>query len=284
MTLPAANAITNAANNGVLQTLLEDQRNIIAQLSGGVAATTITIATGVATPINGTHLIDTEASAATDDLDTLTAGTLEVGQVLVIGAANTARDVVVKHATGNIQLVDSVDLTLTDTTERLVLVYDGTNWIEVCRSASGNIRKLIHIQDQQATTVDGGTFTSGAWQTRVLNTVVTDETGTASLATNQITLTAGTYYLEARCQSRLVNENQLRLQNITDTATTLVGMSSRSNGSSSAYIDGKFTITATKTFELQHRCLTTRATDGFGSANSFGLTEIYSDVKIWRTA
>jgi hypothetical protein len=92
----------------------------------------ITIATGVITIAGNLPLIyvDTEASAATDDLDTISGG-IE-GQVTTFRANNAARDVVFKDATGNMRLVG--DFTLTHTDDTITLLYSGTTWVELSRS------------------------------------------------------------------------------------------------------------------------------------------------------
>lgn len=93
------------------------------------AATELTIATGAVTKTQTSHTIDTEADAASDDLDTISGGT--ANELIWIRANNTARTVVVKHATGNIYLRGAADISLDSTEKGLMLFYDGTNWIEV---------------------------------------------------------------------------------------------------------------------------------------------------------
>lgn len=106
---------------------------------GGGSPATITIASGVAAkPINagfGTALvIDTEAAAATDDLDTITAG--KNGEIITVRAANTARTVVCKNGTGNLKLAGS-DFSLDNTDDTILLMSNGTNWLELCRASNG---------------------------------------------------------------------------------------------------------------------------------------------------
>ena len=62
----------------------------------------------------------------------------------------------------------------------------------------------ILIRDEKASGTTGGTFTSGAWQTRDLNTEVVDTGNHASVATNQITLAAGTYRFRIVAPAHLV--------------------------------------------------------------------------------
>ena len=76
------------------------------------AATELTIATGVVTITQGHHTIDTEADAATDDLDTING--LAADMVYLLRPADTARTVVFKHGTGNIYCVGGSDITCDD--------------------------------------------------------------------------------------------------------------------------------------------------------------------------
>lgn len=125
--------ITNAAN--VVPTLRSDnvwtQQN---QFNGKVLfndAGELTIASGVVTVSGAKHTVDTESDAASDDLDTISGGV--AGAICIVRANNTARTVVIKHGTGNIQTADGNDISL-DTTEKfVVLFYDGTlaKWLVI---------------------------------------------------------------------------------------------------------------------------------------------------------
>lgn len=91
-----------------------------------------TIASGAITVAEySLYSVDTEGGAATDDLDTINGGSYD-GQILVLRAANSARDVVLKDGSGNLRLVG--DFTLTNSQDRIMLMYDGTNWCELSRS------------------------------------------------------------------------------------------------------------------------------------------------------
>lgn len=96
-------------------------------------ATELTIATGAVTATQSYHSIDTEADAATDDLDTISGGT--AGQILTIKAIDSARTVVAKNATGNLQL--TADMSLDNANDTLTMIYDGTNWLETGRANNG---------------------------------------------------------------------------------------------------------------------------------------------------
>ncbi len=151
--------------------------------------------------------------------------------------------------------------------------------------------QFIHIQERVTASGLSGSFTENGWRTRVLNLIVDDGTGAVTLNSNQISLPAGTYEVEIKCPSFNVSRNVARLQNITDASTLLVGEGgSFSSGITDvAFINGRFSITGTKTIEIQHWCQATRSNDGFGLA--FGgepttidaaVDEIYCDAKFYK--
>jgi len=156
-------------------------------------------------------------------------------------------------------------------------------------------REAFIIVDEKTDNTDSGTFTQAVWQTRDLNTVRINEISGASLSSNQFVLPAGTYEIYAKAVAKSVDSHQVRLRNITDSTTDAVGMNCRAekittgaetklvNDNNSSSIRTKITIAGTKTFELQHRCESTQATDGFGDSSSpiaDGEPEIYATVFI----
>lgn len=93
----------------------------------------LTIATGAATAYLDWHTVDTEAAAATDDLDTVSGGV--DGDIKTFRAANSARDVVFKDGTGNMKLVG--DFTLNNVEDTITLRYMAGTWYELSRSDNG---------------------------------------------------------------------------------------------------------------------------------------------------
>lgn len=177
-----------------------------------------------------------------------------------------------------------------------VYVSDGAasgSWTTVSNSVLASTAKafqaqLLHVVDQKATGTAGGDFTTGDWRTRVLNTERTNEISGASVSSNQITLPAGTYFIQASAPANKVTDHKTRLRNITDGTTTLVGTSENNITASTgdtmtrSHINGRFTIAGTKVFEIQHRCDNTVNGDGFGRASGYSEVEIYTDVMIWK--
>ncbi|MDW9572111.1 hypothetical protein GOA75_20045 [Sinorhizobium meliloti] len=86
----------------------------------------VTIAGGVLTLSGlgryGHYLVDTEAAAATDDLDTITDADAKMGDVIILSTSTSGRDVVVKNGTGNI-LCGGADKTLSTARDRIVLQF-----------------------------------------------------------------------------------------------------------------------------------------------------------------
>ncbi len=146
------------------------------------------------------------------------------------------------------------------------------------------VAQVVHLKDVRASGVAGGSFTSGSYQTRTLNTVEGD-TSLVTLAANQFTLPTGKYLIEGVAQAYFCQNHKLRLRNITDSTDSLIGLadfSYSSNMGSTAFVGGTVEITSTKVFELQHRCAITRAADGFGLTAAFGDNEVYAHIKITK--
>ena len=92
----------------------------------------LTISGGVVTKTASYHNLDTEADAASDDLDTINGGV--IGDLIILESTDSARDVTVVHGTGNMRLEGGLDFGLADSNDRIVLLFNGVNWIELTRS------------------------------------------------------------------------------------------------------------------------------------------------------
>lgn len=98
------------------------------------AQTNLTISAGAVTISGSSHKVDTSGGAS-EDLNTISGGV--TGQLLVLRALNGSRTVVLKHATGNIQMTGAADFSLDNTNDVALLFYDGTNWLGINGSNNG---------------------------------------------------------------------------------------------------------------------------------------------------
>lgn len=148
------------------------------------------------------------------------------------------------------------------------------------------VTPYINIQDVKANGTGGGNFTSGAWRTRDLNTIVVDTHGLATLASNQITLPAGTYRCFILAPGFNVNDHVVRLRDITNGVTIAEGIEGRSNATSThdkSELRYWFRLLSATVLEVQHQCETTNATDGFGRASNFTTDfEHYTVAEFWK--
>lgn len=155
-------------------------------------------------------------------------------------------------------------------------------WI-LQRNSTGYIR----LHDSKASGTDGGTFTSGAWRKRTV-TEDQDEDDNCSVASSVITLEAGTYDCHIRCPAFDVGRHKTRLRNTSDGTTTIVGSNAygvtTDNVVTDSTIQGRFTISAQKTFEIQHRCTITNAGTGFGLDATYDEVEIFTVAEFWKVA
>jgi hypothetical protein len=191
-----------------------------------------------------------------------------------------------------------------------VLYYNGTSWVRLGAGTSGQFLKtngsganpawstlsdgfgsqLLHVRDEKANnTGAGGVSTS--WFKRTLNTIMTNEISGASLSSSVITLPSGTYYIQSQIPSSVGQKFKAKLRNTSDSSDTLISSSGFCDGvtiytdNSFVFISGRFTIAASKNFEIQ---MITSTNDGgsgaAGTPSNLGVVEVYTDVQIWKVA
>jgi hypothetical protein len=155
-------------------------------------------------------------------------------------------------------------------------------------AAGGLFDAYAYLRDQKANNTAGGDGAAATWNTRTLNTEVFDPDDIVTLASNQFTLEAGTYFIIARAPALFVDKTRSRIRNITDSTTTLLGAADLATTGATpveahCHVRGRFTIAGTKVFELQHY---TQQNAGFGvglgTPTNSGDVEIYSEVEIYR--
>jgi len=144
--------------------------------------------------------------------------------------------------------------------------------------------RTAYIKDVKSSGTNGGTFTSGAWQTRDLNTLEGD-TEFVSLSSNQFTLQSGKYNIEAYAPAMQVNGHVIKIRDITSSVDIIIGTSgyaATSGASNLSKAISDLEVISNTTFEVQHRCNTTKATNGLGNPLNFGVDEVYTTIKITK--
>ena len=150
------------------------------------------------------------------------------------------------------------------------------------------------LEERQSTGTDGGTFTSGAWRTRIINTEVTDSDGYVSLntSTGEFTLDSGIYLIHWSFAALDTNSHVTALCEDSDSdGNTIFAMGTSEqidvSDPTTTHSTGWARIDTGSTglgYFIKHRCDTTKATTGFGRMCDFTnqTHETYGWVMIWR--
>ena len=215
---------------------------------------------------------------------------LALGDVLSVG---TPSDGTITSG----KLSSNVISTLTEDTspadDDLVLTFDTSasalKKVQKSNLASQGVYEsaLLHVVNQQPTNTNGGGTTASSFVKIPFNTVKTNEITGASLSSSQITLPSGTYYLSAQTPLYRTNEFKMILRNTTDSTYDLFGNGGTANQTYAvntfASIDGRFTISAQKVFEIQMWTQRTQTNGfGYGVGITDGQATIFASAKIWK--
>ena len=152
---------------------------------------------------------------------------------------------------------------------------------------TGNPISVAVICDEKAAGTAGGSSNSfnSSWQTRVLNTELSDPDSIVSLSSNQFTLGAGTYLINWSCPMYMTDRHQSRLYDVTGDAVLESGSSEYSFSSTSVCTRSMgsrmHTITSNNAYKIQAQCSANRS-DGLGVESSKGIPSIYTIVTIYK--
>lgn len=139
------------------------------------------------------------------------------------------------------------------------------------------------LEDQKPAGTDGGTINSGAWQQRVINTIVRNPSALVSIASDTFT-PAADGWVEWEAPAHACDRVQSRLFNATDNVVAAYSQGAALSVSGGGYVilQGGGPVTAGKTYRIEQRCQSTRATNGLGWAANFGGVEVFLRIKFWR--
>lgn len=160
--------------------------------------------------------------------------------------------------------------------------------VEVASEAGGLVTAYACVRDEKTATTQGGDPSgSGSWIKRTLNTVHHDAEDILTLASDQVTLDAGEYVCRARAPFYKSARVKIRLRNVTDGTTVLVGDSAYTGAGienqTYATLSGRFTIAASKALELQYWIGNDPGDgNGLGVSSDTDEIEIYSVAEFWK--
>lgn len=142
----------------------------------------------------------------------------------------------------------------------------------------------VVVSDQKASGTAGGTPSSGA-QTRTLNTVEKN-TISASLASNVLTLPAGTYEIEFDAPCAAGGGHRVRLVNSGSSAVLGVGSNEYAPGTTQTRSFGRCEVTfASSTgVRIDHYIGDGYGANGLGVAVSSGEVEVYARMRVRKVA
>lgn len=152
------------------------------------------------------------------------------------------------------------------------------------------LNDYILVREEQVSGTQGGTATSGSWETRTINTEVSDTGGHCTLpGSNVIRLAAGTYRYNIICPAQTDGSHKARLYDVTAGAQVTNGEGQNARTTTAVLvtvstIKGVFTIGSTNDFRIEHMVETTKTTSGFGFMSNMGIAEVYTIAEFWKVA
>ena len=160
----------------------------------------------------------------------------------------------------------------------------GANLTGITAPIFGNYAVLMDVKSEGN---DGGTFTSGQWQVRDLNTEYYDPDSIVTLSNNIFVLNAGHYFIRFSATAHRVGTHKCVLFRESGTQTIFAhGSSERlvtDGGSNRSEGIWRGQISGTVNLQIRHRCSSTRDNDGLGKASTAG-DETYTIVEIFKEA
>lgn len=192
---------------------------------------------------------------------------------LVSSVFHTARKIANGYFLSSFRLWD-----VTDNTKGLAFDLSGVPAGTVRAVRVFSLGTLAVLQDQKPAANNGGSSVAG-WQTRTLNTEVSDPDNIVTLSANQITPTVDCW-CEAESTAFLVNQSALRIWNVTDSVEVARGVVAYSGEAAPGYsitpsVAGR--LIAGKTYRIEMYAGRAQGSTGLGVSLTDG-TNVYTNV------
>lgn len=157
--------------------------------------------------------------------------------------------------------------------------------LALCNVTGFGGKSKATIADQKAQGTAGGSSTAGSWQTRPINTELSDPDSIVAISANQFTPIAGVFNLFASAPfaGAISAACRIRLRNVTAGTTLKVSANTTiGNGiPGTAVLFHTFAANGTDAYEIQYYTSSALATTGLGVAvNAAGESEIYALVEL----
>lgn len=160
-----------------------------------------------------------------------------------------------------------------------------TYWDVLAQKGSrGSSTTVAILTDTKSNGFNGGTFDAQQWIDRTLNQIEGDMGADCTLSSSEFTLQPGTYSITAYAPAYRVDNHQARIYDVTESSVLEIGSSEfaddKKKVSTTSNVFWIGTVASQKTLKIQHRCQSTRNSEGLGRATGFGSDEIYTQVFI----
>ena len=141
------------------------------------------------------------------------------------------------------------------------------------------------IAEERVAGQNAGDFSAGAWRQRNLNTIRVNTILASMISPPILVLPRGVYEVRGSAPAHQVNTHKLRLQSLTHGVTLLMGTSEYAYQgipvTTRSVLTGRIWLVEDTEMTLQHRCGTTRASDGMGRSTGWQ-TEVYAVLELVR--
>lgn len=139
------------------------------------------------------------------------------------------------------------------------------------------------IKDVKANNTHGGSSSDCLQRLRAIATLYVAQDW-VSVASNTITLDAGSYMIKACSPAARVGRHKIALYRPSDTAYLVYGTSEQTNNSTDSSTDSCLTAIVSPSvstgYQIRHTCSNAAGTYGLGHRVNFGGSEIYTTVII----